>query len=62
MLCSLVVSAESVEIPFKIDHDLDTIDEHMVNFPKYDHFDWKWIFYVMIPYQLKASREMMKIS
>ena len=39
VLCSLTVSTESDEILFKIDHDLDMIDKHIVNFPKYDHFD-----------------------
>ena len=50
VLCSLTVYTESDEILFKIDHDLDTIDKHIVNFPKYDHFEWKYFFYVMIPY------------
>ena len=62
VLCSLTVSTESDEILFKIDHDLDMIDKHIVNFPKYDHLNWKYFFYVMIPYQLQASWEMMKIS
>ena len=39
VLCSLTVSTKSDEILFKIDHDLDTINKHIVNFPKYDHFD-----------------------
>ena len=44
MLCSLTVSTESDEILFKIDHDLDMIDKHIVNFPKYDHLNWKYFF------------------
>ena len=39
VLCSLTVYTKSDEILFKIDHDLDTIDKHIANFPKYDHFD-----------------------
>ena len=39
VLCSLTISTESDEILFKIDHDLDMIDQHIVNFPKYDHFN-----------------------